>query len=148
MKPIPEFLLNLTDEQKIEIVKKAIVDPEIVKSAIVKIPPSWTLLQVTFQGAGFKRGNIQVMFTVQKYAEKIWLHVSAVGRTGPDKWYLPSYEELKRVKTDFIGDDKWAYQVFSPKRDHISFHDYVLHLYALLDGSPLLPDFTQGIGMI
>ena len=52
------------------------------------------------------------------------------------------------MKNDFIGLDRWAYQVLPPEKDYINDHPCVLHLFALLDGEPVLPDFSWGIGRI
>jgi hypothetical protein len=74
------------------------------------------------------------------------VHVSACGRTAKGSFYLPSWEEFKRVKNDFIGEDNWAYQIFPPKKDYINQHACVLHLFALFENKAALPDFTRGTG--
>jgi hypothetical protein len=95
------------------------------------------------------RGSTQVLFSVLRFEDgRTWIHVSLAGRPAPNKWYLPSYEDVQRVKHDFIGPDRWAYQVFPSEKQYVNQHPYVLHLYALLDGSPALPDFTWGLGTI
>lgn len=127
----------------------AFVDDSIVRAALSRVPPSWKLIQKMPEGGAFTRGSIQVLYTVQRYDDgRIWVHASACGRTGEKSWYLPSFDDLKRVKHDFIGEDKWAYQVFPSTKQYIKQHPYVLHLYALMDGSPALPDFTWGLGSI
>ena len=109
---------------------------------------SWSLIEKRGGGASFRRGTLQVIYTVQKYEDRrVWLHVSVCGRKGAG-FYLPSFEELKRVKRDFIGEDAWAYQVFPSAKDYVNQHPCVLHLYALMDGAPALPDFTWGLGAI
>ena len=72
---------------------------------------------------------------------KEWLHVS-VSR----KSKLPTYEELTRIKRDFIGDDKKAVFVLPEKEKHINLHNYCLHLFYSAENP--LPDFTAGIGSI
>lgn len=141
--------MPITQEQIDAVEKIAYVDPEIVRGAMARVPPSWNLFQNFSAGGAFRRGNLQVLFTVQRYSDgKIWLHASVCGRRGEDRWFLPDWEELKRVKHDFIGEDRWAYQVLPSAKDYVNQHAYVLHLYALLDGEPALPDFTWGLGTI
>jgi hypothetical protein len=38
--------------------------------------------------------------------------------------------------------------VFAPPTDHVNIHEYALHLFGRLDGTPALPDFTAGSGSI
>lgn len=53
-----------------------------------------------------------------------FVHVS-VART--DR--LPSWEELNKVKREFIGDSYSAYQILSKKEDHVNMHEHCLHLW-------------------
>jgi hypothetical protein len=125
------------------------VDENVVRAALARVPPSWRMVERLTAGGAFVRGSIQVLYTVQRYDDgRIWIHASACGRTGTRAWYLPTFEDLKRVKHDFVGEDRWAYQVFPSAKDYVNQHPYVLHLYALMDGSPALPDFTMGLGTI
>jgi hypothetical protein len=127
----------------------AMVDEPVILQALARVSPSWELIQRLHSGGAFWRDNLQVLFTVQRYGDgKIWLHVSACGRTGPNSWFLPNWDQLKQVKSDFIGVDSWAYQVFPPSKDYINHHEYVLHLFAPMDGVPALPDFTWGLRSI
>ena len=52
------------------------------------------------------------------------------------------------MKNDFIGSDRWAYQVFPDEKHYINQHPCVLHLFSLLENRPALPDFTMGLGGI
>jgi hypothetical protein len=142
----------VTQEQIDAVEAKAACDPDLVRAVLARVPPSWNMIQKTVSGAAFRRGNIQVLFTVQKYEFRgvwePWLHVSACGRRGEKEWFLPDWEEMKRVKRDFIGADRWGYQVFPAEKDYVNQHPYVLHIYSRLEGEPALPDFTWGLGMI
>lgn len=60
---------------------------------------------------------------------------------------MPTYEELTMLHRAVWGDG-WAYQVFAPPSEHINIHEYALHLWGRLDGRPMLPDFTLGLGSI
>ncbi len=141
--------MKITQEQIYAAEKVAYVEPDVVRSVMARVPPSWNLLRHLPAGAAFGRAGIQVLFTVQRYGDgKIWLHCSCCGRRGENSWFLPDWEQFKRVKNDFIGPDRWAYQVLPSQKDYVNQHAYVLHLYALLDGEPALPDFTWGLGTI
>ena len=123
--------------------KKALVDPAIVRGVMTRIPPVWTLLTSNDMGAYFRLGRLQAAVSVQKYDDlKIWLHVSCCKK---NPWQLPRWKELKRVKVDFIGVDRWAYQVFPSDKDYVNQNPYVLHMFSLLEGEPALPDFTMGL---
>ncbi len=132
------------------VTRKAYVESAIVRGVLARVPASWTMEQMVGpQTAAFRRGAIQVLLSVARYDDgRIWLHVSAAGRTGPERWHLPSWEDMKRVKNDFIGADRWAYQVFPDERSYVNKNAYVLHLYSLLEGEPALPDFTWGLGVL
>jgi hypothetical protein len=141
--------LKLSREQLEALWATARVEDPIVRQVLARVPPSWQIIEPFDSGAAFRRGNIQTIITVQRYDDdRIWVHVSAAGRRGTNSWFLPDWEDLKRVKNDFIGPDRWAYQVLPPPQDYVNMHAQVLHLYALLDGGPALPDFTRGTGGI
>jgi hypothetical protein len=141
--------LGITREQFEAVEAKARIDDSIVRGVMTRVPPSWQFIQDFGSGGAFRRGSIQVVLTVSRHDDgRIWVHVSACGRRGPQSWFLPDWEDMKRVKHDFIGPDRWAYQVFPSEKDYVNHHAYVLHLYALLDGEPALPDFTRGLGSI
>ena len=70
-----------------------------------------------------------------------WLHVS-VSR----KSRLPSYEEMTRIKRDFIGDDKKAISVLPEKKYHVNIHENCLHLFYSAENP--LPEFSGGTGLI
>ncbi len=139
----------MSHEQLEAIRQKAHVDPAIVRGVLARVPPCWKMQCHQEQAAIFWCSGIQVILSVVKYEDdRIWLHVSLCGRTGPGDYHLPSWEDVKRVKNDFIGSDRWAYQVFPNEREYINQNPHVLHLYALLEGEPALPDFTWGLGVI
>ena len=128
------------------------VEPEIVRAALARIHPSWTLVDKPEAHDGsayaFRRGSIQVLWSISRESDgHDWIHVSLCGRTNARKFYLPSYEDVARVKHDFLGD-RWAYQVFPDERHYINHNPYVLHLWARMNGEPALPDFTHGLGVI
>ena len=140
----------LTQEQIDAVEEKAKVDPSVVRSVMATIPPSWTLIEKTIGGGSFRRGSIQVFLSVLRYEDgKTWLHVSLCGRTSRGDFTLPSWEEFKRVKQDFLGPERWAYQVLPDERNYVNQNPCVLHMFALLDKNERpLPDFTWGLGTL
>lgn len=54
---------------------------------------------------------------------------------------IPAYEDLVDLHKAVWGDSGWSYQVFAPATEHVNIHAHALHLWGLLDGSPLLPNF-------
>lgn len=80
--------------------------------------------------------GLLVMASVARYDDgKEWLHVSCSRERR-----IPTYEELTRVKRDFIGDDKKAVMVLPEKSNHVNIHEYCLHLFYSAENS--LPEFS------
>lgn len=136
--------------EQIRAVQKASrVDESIVRAVLVRVPPSWQNIQQAEDGGVFRRGSIQVIIGVAREQDgNIWIHVSLCGRRGPRDFFLPDWEDVKRVKHDFIGPDKWAYQVFPDEKHYVNLNPAVLHLFSLFENRPALPDFTHGLGTI
>lgn len=82
--------------------------------------------------------GLVVIMSGQFENEKRWLHVSM-----SRKKKIPSYKDMKRVKSIFIGDDLQAIQIFPVKSKHVNIMETCLHLWACLDGDGI-PDFTRG----
>lgn len=124
-------------------------DEDKVRSMLARVPPGWEMLQKEADGAAFQRGYIRVIISLATYEDhNLWIHVSVSGRKSQTVRFLPSWEDMKRVKHDFIGEDKWAYQVFPSQKQYVNLNPYVLHLYSLFENRSALPDFTRGTGQI
>jgi hypothetical protein len=80
-----------------------------------------------------------VIVSLEEHNGTKWLHVSTAFPTK-----LPSWFELREVKDLFIGRNREAVQVLPPEKEYVNLHPYCLHLWARVDGTRLLPDFTQG----
>ena len=63
-----------------------------------------------------------------------------------EKSRLPTYDEVARIKRDFIGDDKKAVFVLPEKKNHVNIHENCLHLFYSAENP--LPEFSDGRGMI
>lgn len=68
---------------------------------------------------------------------RMWLHVSVAHR---DR--MPSWDELRRIKSWLIGRDVRAIQVLPPESEYVNLHPFCLHLWQCLDADPL-PDFRK-----
>jgi hypothetical protein len=109
------------------------------------LPPKWRYVERRENGALYI-STVEHMSVIESIAieqdGKRWHHVSV---SRPDR--LPSYDDLVFVKEHWIGDTRYAYQVFPPKHKHVNFDPHCLHLWSCLDATPL-PDFTRGGKMI
>lgn len=109
-------------------------------------PKLWTMLADGVDGQMWTTRTEAVSLTLrviwsvaEELDERIWLHVSV---SRPDR--LPSYLDLQRAKTLFVGDDRVAYSVWPRASHHVNIHERCLHLWAPLTGDDPLPDFTRG----
>lgn len=90
----------------------------------------------------WEHNGLRIIASAGEYDDgREWLHVS-VSR----KSRVPSYDELTRIKRDFIGDDKKAVLVLPEKKNHVNIHDYCLHLFYSAENP--LPEFSAGLGTI
>lgn len=106
---------------------------------------SWTEIERRIDGSAWANktlGLFVIESTNKEQDGKMCKHVSLSRKSR-----LPSYDDMKIVKKQFIGDDRDAIQVFPKSSNHVNIHEYCLHLWCCLDGSPL-PDFTNGSGSI
>lgn len=103
------------------------------------LPDGWKILQPF--GDGFvcqHRSGIRVIVTTGDFEDnRDWMHIS-VSR----KDRIPSWDDLKFVKNTF-AETRFGYQVFAPPSDHVNIHDFCLHIWVPLTGSPL-PNFGAG----
>lgn len=67
----------------------------------------------------------------------LWIHASIAHQD-----HTPSYDDLTLLHRAVFGD-RWAYQVFAPKSNHVNIHPFALHLWGRLDGTNQLPDFGK-----
>ena len=112
---------------------------------IVNVPKCWQVVQRGGDGLALKEvaNDLRAIITVGvEFDGLTWLHLSLSSHER-----IPSYEEMCYAKSDLIGEDIKAIQVFAPRAEHVNINPHVLHLWACLDGDPL-PDFTRGRGTI
>lgn len=85
--------------------------------------------------------GLQIIASVAEYDDnKEWLHISVSRRSR-----LPTYDDMTRIKRDFIGDDRKAISVLPEKKNHVNLHEFCLHLFYSADNP--LPEFSAN-GMI
>lgn len=75
--------------------------------------------------------GLKAGFTIEHHNGQDWLHVSVSRRSR-----LPSYDDLKKIKHDFIGDDRAAYQAFPKASEHVNLHEFCLHLWSPTEFDP------------
>lgn len=122
--------------------------PEIIEIAGVSrpLPEGWRCHYPGADGPGaFKHEGrkLAAICSIATEADgKKWAHLSVSHR---DR--LPTWEELARVKEDFLGTHTKAVQILPPRAEWVNIHPNVLHLFCCLEGDPL-PDFTRGKGTL
>ena len=83
--------------------------------------------------------GLLIMASVGEYDDgNEWLHIS-ISR----KSRIPTYDELTRIKRDFIGDDKKAIMVLPEKEKHVNIAENCLHLF--YSEKNQLPEFSNGL---
>lgn len=124
--PSPEVMAKLR-----AVKEESAVSEQEIAAAITRVPPSWKMAMRLDNGAAFRRGNVQVLMSVQKYPDgRVWLHVSACVRNGPEEFGDPRLGATEARKK----------RLHRPRSLGVSGD--------LADGSPALPDFTWGTGKI
>lgn len=102
------------------------------------LPADYTLLDDYANAAKFiRRDGMTVISEVAAYQNRLWLHVSCAH---PDK--LPSWADLREVKTVFIGPKRLALSIMPSEAEYVNVHPYCLHLWSPLDHDPI-PDFRR-----
>lgn len=99
----------------------------------------WTVIGYLPQAGGFcfrDTTGLAVIVSIDECGKSgEWVHVS-VSR----KARLPSWGDLARVKSDFIGDDREAIQFLPSRSEWVNLHEHCLHMWSRLDGSLAVPD--------
>ena len=109
------------------------------------LPPQWQEIERYGNGAQYvftnlitRQKTMSVIITAEIQRDgKRWLHVSMARANR-----VPDWQEIKLVKSLFIGDDKTALQVFPPKSQFVNIHEFCLHLWHCLDGD-VTPNFAH-----
>lgn len=67
-----------------------------------------------------------------------WFHISV---SRPDR--CPSWDELMKIKNEFLGEEREAYQVLPKKSDHVNICGYCLHFWARVDGKRVVANLQD-----
>jgi hypothetical protein len=105
-------------------------------------PSFWHRVQVAEDGISYQRDDRRMSVIISGSVEadgKRWVHFS-VAR--PDR--LPAWDELVRVKEQFLGAETTAIQVFAPRSKWINIHERCFHLWVCAEVAPVVPDFARG----
>ena len=110
-----------------------------------KIPPGWTIVEEIDEAIMWRKekAKMTVMASVaREQDDRVWIHLSMSHDNR-----MPTYEELYYLKRHWGGDDYKCIMVLPSRDEHVSLHQYCMHLFRCVDEDPL-PDFTWGMGMI
>lgn len=109
------------------------------------INPKWVKVEARGDGEAFvdMLRTKSVIFSAEMHEGQWWMHLS-IAR--PDR--LPTWEEFRDAKEEFIGTDRVAYQVLPPKTEYVNIHPNCLHAFSPVDRAKALPDFTRGTGSL
>ncbi len=108
------------------------------------VPDDWQFLQRWGDGYAFAKGGLRVIVDCcEKEDGNQWIHLSYSRKN-----WAPSHADTILVKEAFLGN-RYAYAVLPPKERYVNIHANCLHLWARLDGTPVLPHFDdviEGVG--
>ena len=85
----------------------------------------------------FNREQTLIVTAADHEDGKEWWHASIASAVGR----MPTYDDLALVHRAVWGGTGYAFQVFAPGAEHISIHDFALHLWGHADGSNPFPAF-------
>lgn len=106
----------------------------------------YKLITTTPDGAMWVHNGMSIIASIESKADgREWLHVSCARRSR-----LPTYEELLRVKNEFIGKDRKAVFIFPEEKNYVNINKNCLHLWytaenPLPEFSDILPGFGRSI---
>lgn len=104
------------------------------------LPDGWTYIQAFGDGYTCRhRSGLRVIASGAEYEGREWLHVSL---SREDR--IPSYDDIKHAKETFIGNGRWAAQLFPPVDQHVNIHQFCLHLWCPATGALPWPNFGEG----
>lgn len=102
-------------------------------------PDGWAILQEWGDGYALRhRSGVRVIIDVRFVNDAPWLHVS-YSRSSR----LPSWEDTRLVKEDFIGDNV-AISVLPKGNDYVNIHQFCFHLWHSVAGETC-PNFTAEV---
>lgn len=74
--------------------------------------------------------NMAVIISAENHGiDGHWIHISA---SFHDR--VPEYAELRRLKNEFLGPEKEAYQVLPKESEYVNAHPYTLHIWHKIGG--------------
>lgn len=101
-------------------------------------PKGWTVIRQWGDGWAVQNGGLRAIIDCSIKADgNWWLHLS-VSR----KAWNPTHDDMAIAKAAFLGD-RYAYAVWPPADKYVNIHPYCLHLWARLDGTAVLPEFSD-----
>ncbi len=80
--------------------------------------------------------NGSVIVTQAEHDGAEWIHASIAREN-----HMPTYADLARLHAAVFGPERFAFQVFAPRSEHVNIHARALHLWGRADGTSPLPAF-------
>lgn len=119
---------------------QACVDRYVALRAERRVPFWWKPSPQRLGWWRHKSNGLAVIETVNRERDdRLWHHVS-VRRA----CRLPTVDDLKLVRADFVGEDRECYSIFPPASRWVNTHPFALHLWAPLDfPDGVLPDMRH-----
>lgn len=100
----------------------------------------WAVVAAAEDGRAYlHKDGLRVIESVAQESDgRWWLHVSA-SREGR----VPTWQDMMRVKREFIGPDREAYMIAPPEDRYVNLHSHVLHWWSCLEAprGEVLPRF-------
>ena len=85
-----------------------------------------------------KGDGLLVIASIAIYENLAWYHVSF---SRSDR--LPDYKDIRLIKDNWFGDNRWAIQVHPKASEHVNIAKNCLHLWSCLESEFKLPDFRS-----
>lgn len=83
--------------------------------------------------------NMRVLRSKSKMRDGTeWIHIS-VSRV--DR--LPTWQELSKVKEEFLGSDAEAYHIIPRASDFVNIHNYCMHIWSHVNNINRLPNLEE-----
>lgn len=127
-------ILSLREAQKEELATR--LDNTYKPNA--DVPAHYKRLATAEDGDAWEYNGLKVIRSGETIDGKKWIHVSFSRKSR-----IPSYEDMIRVKRDFIGPNGRALMVLPDKKHHVNIHPFCLHLFHC-EGDDGIPEFSWG----
>lgn len=128
---------QVQDDREAKIQEVAALNEATFKPANA-VPKHYRKIADALDGEAWEYNGLKVIRSGEERNGKKWIHVSFSRKSK-----MPSYDDMVRVKRDFIGEHGKAIMVLPEAKNHVNIHPFCLHLYHC-EGDDGLPEFSWG----